>query len=112
MSADSTEDIAAAWGRVMVAAGGRKTKGATVKSRAEAEKPPVLPTDGRRERATGRTLQLNMKVKPAFRDDLVALADKHQIGLAEMLERVLTEWRQLGGKGAANAYEKKGPTGA
>lgn len=112
MSGDSTDDIAVAWGRVMAAAGGRKTKGATVKSRAEAEKPPVLPTDGRRLRATGRTLQLNIKVKPTFRDELTALAEKRDIGLAEMLERVLTEWKRLGGKGAENAYDTAGAAGA
>lgn len=103
MSADSTEEVAAAWGRVMAAAGTRKTKGATVKSRAEAEKPPVLPTDGRRLRSTGRTQQLNMKVKPAFRSELEALADQRGIGLAEMLERILAEWKALGGKGVAGA---------
>ena len=103
MTADSPDDIAAAWGRVMAAAGSRKTKGATIRSRAEAEKPPILPTDGRRQRATGRTKQMNMKVKPTYYAELVELADKRGIGLAEMSERILAEWKALGGKGAAGA---------
>lgn len=103
MSADNPDDIAAAWSRVLAAAGTRKTKGATVRSRAEAEKPPVLPTDGRRLRATGRTKQMNMKVKPSYYDELAELASKRGVGLAEMSERILAEWKALGGKGAAGA---------
>jgi hypothetical protein len=101
MSAKDPDEIVAAWGRMMAAAGGRKTKGATVASRAEGEKPPVLPTDGRRLRATGRTLQLNVKVKPAFREELLTLASKNGVGIAEMLERILAEWKtQRGGRNA------------
>lgn len=90
------DDVVAAWGRMMAAAGGRKTKGATVASRDAGEKPPVLPTDGRRLRATGRTMQLNIKVKPAFRDELVALAARNKVGIAEMLERIVAEWKAKG----------------
>jgi hypothetical protein len=99
----STDDVGAAWGRMLAAAGGRKTKGATVASRSAAEKPPVLPTDGRRLRATGRTQQLNMKVKPEYRTELETLAAERDIGLAEMSERILAEWKALGGKGAKRA---------
>lgn len=90
-----------AWGRLTaIATGkGRKAPGGTVASRDRLEKRPVLPTDGRRKRATGRTLQLNVKVKPSFRAELQALANERDVGLAEMMERILAEWKALGGKG-------------
>jgi hypothetical protein len=91
-----------AWGKLNAIANGkpRKAAGGTAESRDNLEKRPALATDGRRKRTTGRVLQLNTKVKPAFRAELQAMADARDIGLAEMLERILAEWKALGGKGA------------
>lgn len=49
--------------------------------------------DGRRLRATGRTMQFNIKVKPEFRDEIFTLAAERGIGMAAMLEIILDEWR-------------------
>lgn len=93
--------IAEWWSRIETMAGSRKTRGVTVAERRAAERQPLPPEDGRRQRRTGRDMQLNMKVKPEFRAELEALARAREIGLAEMLERILAEWKELGGKGRA-----------
>ena len=77
--------------------GERKSKGATVAERKEMEKPPVALTDGRRARRTGRDVQMNVKMKPEFREDLFALAEARGIGVAELIERIVCEWKSLGG---------------
>ncbi|MFM1815366.1 MAG: hypothetical protein RLZ98_2061 [Pseudomonadota bacterium] len=53
--------------------------------------------DGRRLRATGRTVQFNLKVKPDFRDEIFALAAERGIGMAAMLEIILQEWKAKAG---------------
>ena len=53
--------------------------------------------DGRRLRATGRTVQFNIKVKPEFRDEVFRLAAENGVGMAAMLERILAEWKGTGG---------------
>ena len=58
-------------------------------------RPPEL--DGRRLRATGRTIQFNIKVKPEFRDEVFRLAAENGVGMAAMLERILAEWKGTGG---------------
>lgn len=52
--------------------------------------------DGRRLRATGRTVQFNIKVKPEFRDEIFALAAERGIGMAAILEIILGEWKAKG----------------
>lgn len=91
----ATDDVAVAWSRMCRAAGPSYTP----KSKAELEKPPIPIGDRRRKRFTGRTKQLNTKVTPAFDAELRALAKARKIGIAEMLERMLVEWKALGGKG-------------
>lgn len=55
-------------------------------------------TDGRSLRATGRTMQLNIKVKPEFRDEVFKLAAERGIGMSAMLEIILAEWKQKGAR--------------
>lgn len=55
-------------------------------------------TDGRVLRFTGRSEQFNIKVKPAWREQIDALAKMRGIGRAELLERIVAEWLKLGGK--------------
>jgi hypothetical protein len=93
MSDAEEHDIMKAWGRIVAAAGSRKTKGVSAAQRKAAEKAPVAPTDGRRRRATGRTKQLNVKVKPAFHQELTALAEARGTGIAELLEQMLADWK-------------------
>lgn len=71
----------------------------TLDERRKAEKPLPAKTDGRRLRATGRDQQFNIKVKAVWRAEIEALAQERNIGMAEMLERILAEWKKLGGKG-------------
>jgi hypothetical protein len=104
MSTKTPDDVAAAWGRMVAAAGKAKTPGFSVKSKLALERPPVPPTDGRRKRGKGeRTQQLNVKMKPPIVAELKTLAKQRDIGLAEMLERMLSEWKALGGKGLSSA---------
>jgi hypothetical protein len=98
-SDENSHDISAAWSKLVIAAGGRKTRGMSVADRRASEATPVPPTDGRRLRFTGRTSQLNIKVKPDFRVMLYQLAQARDIGMAQMLEIILAEWKRLGGKG-------------
>jgi hypothetical protein len=110
MTQPDDQDVATAWGRIVRAAGAqRKTKGFTVRTREVKEKPPTLPEDRRRDRWTGRDRQMPLKVKPAFHEALKAHAKKHSIGLAEMLERIVTEWEAAKGKGVANRFEREPP---
>jgi hypothetical protein len=88
--------VAICWGRMMAAANGvakRKAPGGTVASRIAGERPPVRPEDQRRARATGRDKQLNLKVSAEFRDELRTLARTNSVGMNEMLERILAEWK-------------------
>lgn len=77
----------------------KKSPAQSLEQRREAEKPLPKKTDGRRLKNTGRSDQFNIKVKPAWRDEIAALADERDIGMAEMLERIVEEWKSLGGKG-------------
>jgi|GEM_PF-7014580 len=91
------EAVTAAWARVQAAAGTSKVEGTeSWEERARLEAEPYM--DGRKLRATGRTKQLNIKVKPGFDAELRKLAKAQGVGLAEMLERILAEWKALGSK--------------
>lgn len=93
---DIVRDFAA---RAMRGWANKKSTAPSLEQRREAEKPLPKKTDGRRLRATGRTDQFNIKVKPEWRDEIAALAEQRDIGMAELLERMLVEWKALGGKG-------------
>jgi hypothetical protein len=69
-----------------------------IEARRKQEKPVPQKTDGRRLRATGRTEQFNIKTKPAWAAEVAQLASERGIGKAELLERILAEWKALGGK--------------
>jgi hypothetical protein len=49
--------------------------------------------DGRSKRRTGRNVQLNLKVRADFKAELLALAAARGVGMAELLETVLAEWK-------------------
>ena len=76
---------------------GKLGKGSAADRRRQLEKPPISKDDGRRQRATGRSKVFNTKLKPEFRDELFALAAERNIGVAELLEQIVTEWKALRG---------------
>ena len=84
-------DVKSAWRRLTGKS--RKTKGVTAASRGALEKPPLPATDARRLRATGRTEQTNIKMKPEFRKELFKLAAERNVGVAELIEQVFAEWK-------------------
>lgn len=55
---------------------------------AKTEQPPVTPRQQRRRR-TGRTAQLNLKLKPETIDAFTRVADAHGWGLGEAFERAV-----------------------
>jgi hypothetical protein len=61
----------------------RKTQ--TVRGRKQAEKAKA--GDGRKGRATGRVVQLNVRVTPEWKAEVTAHAERHGLLLVEMLER-------------------------
>lgn len=89
----ATDDVATAWSRMCRAAGPAATPGFTPASRLDLQRPPVPVEDRRRKRWTGRTKQLNTKVTPEFDAELRALAKARKIGIAEMLEIIVAEWK-------------------
>lgn len=70
----------------------RAKHGATVDQRRRAEVPRGPTVDGRRARATGRNVQLNLKVTPEFKARLVAAAERRKMLLVEVLETAFQDW--------------------
>ncbi|MDT7953057.1 MAG: hypothetical protein RQ966_16260 [Acetobacteraceae bacterium] len=54
--------------------------------------------DGRSLRATGRTVQMNLKVTPEIRQRMLALAERSGLLLAEVLEEALTALERKRGR--------------
>ncbi len=62
-----------------------------------AVEPPVL--DGRSLRATGRTLQLNIKVSSATKATILRLAKERDLLVAEVIEQAVEALERAGGGG-------------
>jgi hypothetical protein len=89
------EDVTAKWLAVRDKfAGPKKKKTAGERATFEGH---AAPRDGRAKRRTGRDQQFNLKVTPAFKAEVHALAKARGVGAAELLETILAEWK------AANA---------
>ena len=65
----------------------RKTPGATATERRELEKRGLAPTDARRLRVGVRTVQMNLRVTPEFKEQVYALAREMGLSMTEVLER-------------------------
>jgi hypothetical protein len=65
----------------------RKSAGATVAERKEAERRALAPTDGRRLRSGVRTVQVNLRVTPEFKEQLYELAREKNLTMTEVVER-------------------------
>lgn len=64
---------------------------ATAQGRREKETRIVSYTDRRRLRKTGRTEQMNLKVRPEFKQRLIALAQNADMLLVEYIEMAVEE---------------------
>ncbi len=67
------------------------TPSATIDNLAQPETVPAH-VDGRSLRATGRTEQLNVHVRPAFKQRIKVLAAEQDLLMAEVLERALAAY--------------------
>jgi hypothetical protein len=91
---DNDGNVAPAWGEFRAKIAKAKPKTAADRTTLESH---AAPRDGRSKRRTGRDQQFNLKVTPAFKAEVLALAKKRDVGAAELLEIILAEWK------AANA---------
>lgn len=69
----------------------RRRATSTVRGRRLAETRPMHQVDGRKLRATGRTSQMNLKVRPDFKDRVSALALNANLLMIEYIERAVEE---------------------
>lgn len=63
-----------------------------------AETKPLHHRDGRALRSTGRTAQMNLKVRPEFRDHVTAIAAQDRIMMVELIERAVEEYIERRGR--------------
>ena len=63
-----------------------------------AETKPMHHRDGRKLRTTGRTAQMNLKVRPDFRDHIVAVAEADGIMMVELIEAAVEEYLERLGR--------------
>jgi hypothetical protein len=70
----------------------------TATGRRVAETRPVHHLDGRKSRATGRTAQLNLKVRHEFRDHVAALAQQERLMMVEIIEKAVMEYAERRGR--------------
>lgn len=61
----------------------------TASGRRRGETRPMHYSDGRKLRATGRTEQMNLKVRPDFKDRVSALARNANMLMVEYVERAI-----------------------
>lgn len=69
----------------------------TAAGRRVGETRPVHSSDGRALRATGRTAQMNLKVRPEFRQHVMDLAARDGIMMVEYIERAVAAYAKRGG---------------
>lgn len=75
---------------------GRKASGHTVKSRREAEKPRRSALDGRSQRATGRSAQLNTTVRPEIKALVAEARPRWGMPICTFIENAIEQYaRQL-----------------
>ena len=65
----------------------RKTPGASVAERKELERKALAPADARRLRVGVRTVQMNLRVTPEFKEQLYELARNMGLTMTEVIER-------------------------
>lgn len=62
-------------------------------SRKVAGRKRLKPGDGRSKRATGRTAQLNIKVRPEWKAELSTAAAARGLLMVELIEQMFSDWR-------------------
>jgi hypothetical protein len=53
------------------------------------EKRALSPADGRRLKSAGRSVQLNLRVRPEFKEQLYEFAQSSGLTMAEVIERAV-----------------------
>ena len=89
---DHDDDILAVFDRVMAAEPEIKAAGKPKNRRAAEKRHALKHDDGRRKRATGRTAQFNLKIKPESKAAMVAASQKYDMLLAEMAEAAFEQY--------------------
>ena len=68
---------------------------AEAKARRAREKTIINPSDGRRKKFTGRTVQFNVKVKPDLKKRVVQASRTHGLAMTHFAEQALKRsWRR------------------
>ncbi len=73
--------------------GGRKRAGSEAEARRPREK-VLSPTDGRVLRGKGKTVPVNYRVTPEFKQDLFDLAKEDGISMTDVLERAVALYKR------------------
>lgn len=81
------DDILSAFDQTFRVDAALKKAGSPKVRRAAEKKHALKHDDGRSKRATGRTAQFNLKIKPDYKARMVEAAKTHNVLLAELAER-------------------------
>ncbi len=87
MTPDIEEDMLAAFDAAFGRQPELKAAGTPQKRRAAEKRIGLRHDDGRRKRATGRTAQFNLKIKPEAKASAIEAAKKYDVLIAELAER-------------------------
>lgn len=71
----------------------RLLEGSTADVERQAREKVVSPTDGRVRRSKGKTVNVNYRVTPAFKQDLQELAHASGVTMTEILEQALETYK-------------------
>lgn len=102
MSTGGEDEIGAAFEAAFRTVPDLVEMGSPAKRRAAEKRIALSPDDGRRKRATGRTEQFNVKMKPELRQSIIAASRRHDISMAVMAERAFEAYLEHLKKRAAN----------
>lgn len=85
----SAAAIDAAWRNLTVAAADRSARSDTIKERLATERREEKKIDRRTLRKTGRTQQVNIRLRQATRDDIQRLSETHGWLIGEVIEHAI-----------------------
>lgn len=84
------DDIQAKWQRIINASGGEVRQAPALKDRLAAEKRDEKKVDGRTLRRTGRTQQVNIRLKQQTKDSIQRIATAQDWLIGEVIEHAVT----------------------
>ena len=88
--ATDADDIHAKWQRIIAASGGEVSREANLKDRLATEKREQKKIDGRALRKTGRTHQVNVRLKQQTKDAIQRIATANDWLIGEVIEHAVT----------------------